>query len=212
MIKHPCAQPLRWWNSLVKALPSSLLGEQCWVVFMLLKWRIQLRNSADELGAVTALFSSASALSVNHLGQTFVKVETNNLCLPFSPAEHPCRKHLPRGPVWVGHVREGELTREVCLEAVLRAWPGWGVCHNHCLQHPGTAELAPEDLCLQVLNCTSLSGSGGLCTSWAFASMHLQTADLIRKVLFELVLMACTRSVHLNNFLWLCLNTFSWWV
>lgn len=31
-------------------------------------------------------------------------------------------------------------------------WAGFGgrICHHHRLQHPGTAELAPEDLCLQV--------------------------------------------------------------
>lgn len=121
----------------------------------------------------------------NYLGQTFVKVETNNLFLPLSPAEHPCRKHLPRGPVRVGHVREGELTREVCLEAVLRAWPGRGVCHHHCLQHPGTAELASEDLRLQVLSCHLLV--------WLWAVSVLQghlhqwlLEQLMQKVLFEI--------------------------
>lgn len=59
----------------------------------------------------------------------------------------------------MGHVREGEFTREVRLEAVLRAWPGWGVCHYYCLQHPGTAELASEDVRLQVGDC-HLPGTG----------------------------------------------------
>lgn len=80
----------------------------------------------------------------------FCPWEMNDWFLPLSPAKHPCREHLPCRPVWMGHVREGEFTREVCLEAVLRAWPGWGVCHYYCLQHPGTAELASEDIRLQV--------------------------------------------------------------
>ena len=122
----------------------------------------------------------------NYLGQTFVKVETNNLFLRLSPAEHPCRKHLPCRPVWVGHVREGEFTREVCLEAVLRAWPGRGVCHYYCIQYPGTAELASEDLRLQVLSCHLLVWLWGVCTAWVSASMELRTADLMQKVLFEI--------------------------
>lgn len=65
-------------------------------------------------------------------------------------AKHPCGKHLPHGPVWMGHVREGEFSRILCTQAVF--WAGFGgrICHHHRLQHPGTAQLAPEDLCLQV--------------------------------------------------------------
>lgn len=50
----------------------------------------------------------------------------------------------------MGHVREGEFSREVCPEAVLGAGSGRGVCHHHRLQHSGTVELASEDLRLQV--------------------------------------------------------------
>lgn len=65
-------------------------------------------------------------------------------------AKHPCGKHLAHGPVWMGHVREGEFSRILCTQAVF--WAGFGgrICHHHRLQHPGTAQLAPEDLCLQV--------------------------------------------------------------
>lgn len=82
----------------------------------------------------------------------------------------------------MGHVREGEFTREVCLEAVLRAWPGWGVCHYYCLQHPGTAELASEDIRLQVQNCR-LSGMGvDVCSSWLLTSMNLEQLTQCRKL------------------------------
>lgn len=67
-----------------------------------------------------------------------------------STAQHPRGQHLPGGPVRVGHVREGELAGEVCPEALLRAGPGRRVCHHHRLQHPRPAELAPEDVRLQV--------------------------------------------------------------
>lgn len=65
-------------------------------------------------------------------------------------AKHPCGKHLAHGPVWMGHVREGEFSRIICTQAVF--WAGFGgrICHHHRLQHPGTAQLAPEDLRLQV--------------------------------------------------------------
>lgn len=81
----------------------------------------------------------------------------NLYSLVLAPAEHPRGKHLPGGPVRVGHVREGELTGEVCPEAVLRAGAGRGVRHHHCVQHSGTAELASEDLRLQVGSWTSPS-------------------------------------------------------
>lgn len=68
------------------------------------------------------------------------------------PAEHPCWEHLFGGPVWVGYVWEGELSREVCPEALLWARLGRRVCHHYCLQHPRSAELAPEDVRLQVLS------------------------------------------------------------
>ena len=71
-------------------------------------------------------------------------------CLCSRAAEHPRGEHLLGGPVRVGHVGEGELAREVRSEAVLRAGAGRGVRHHHRLQHPGTAELASEDLRLQV--------------------------------------------------------------
>lgn len=57
----------------------------------------------------------------------------------------------------MGHVGEGELSGEVCPEAVLRAGPGGRVRHHHRLQHPGAAQLAPENLRLQVCKPTSAS-------------------------------------------------------
>lgn len=115
----------------------------------------------------TKSYCSASLLQplppqLNYLWLTVVRMETNDLFLPLSPAKHPRREHLPCRPVWVGHVREGEFTREICLEAVLRAWPGWGVCHYYCLQHSGTAELASEDIRLQVQNCSLPAMAGGV--------------------------------------------------
>lgn len=149
----------------------------------------------------------------SYLGRTFVKVETNNVFLCLSPAEHPCRKHLPCRPVWVGHVGEGEFTREVCLEAVLRAWPGRGVCHYYCVQYPGTAELASEDICLQVLSCHLLVWLWGVFVLHGYLHQWiLEQLTWCRRFCLKLVLMACTHSVHLNNILCLCLSIFSCWV
>lgn len=65
-------------------------------------------------------------------------------------AEHPCGKHFPGGPVWVGHVGEGQLSRNFCAEAVLWARTRRRVCHHYRLQHPRPAQLASEDVRLQV--------------------------------------------------------------
>lgn len=121
-----------------------------------------------------------------------------------SPAKHPCREHLPCRPVRMGHVREGEFTREVCLEAVLRAWPGWGVCHYHCLQHPRTAELASEDICLQVQNCHLPSRGVDVCSYlWPLVSTNLEQSTCCRKFNLKLVLMAYTHSILLYYFFFL---------
>lgn len=64
--------------------------------------------------------------------------------------KHPRGEHLAGRPVWMGHVGKGELTRNVCFEALLWAGPRGRVRHHNRLQHPRTAQLAPEDVRLQV--------------------------------------------------------------
>lgn len=104
----------------------------------------------------------------------------------------------------MGHVREGEFTREVCLEAVLRAWPGWGVCHYHCLQHPRTAELASEDIRLQVQNCHLPSRGVDVCSYlWPLVSTNLEQSTCCRKFNLKLVLMSYTHSILLYYFFFL---------
>lgn len=97
--------------------------------------------------------ASSHLCTCNHISLSWILLDWKQIQkqeMSYFLAKHPRGKHLPHGPVWVGHVREGEFSRIICSQAVF--WAGFGgrVCHHHRLQHPGTAQLAPEDLCLQV--------------------------------------------------------------
>lgn len=106
-------------------------------------------------------------MNLELLSGMYIKYYYNSICIKtgyvlgfwfllFSVVKHPCWEHISGGPVWMGHVREGELSWEVCSEAVLWAGPGRRVCHHYCIQYTWPAQLASEDLRFQVQTRTHI--------------------------------------------------------